>query len=381
MHRETGLSKHLSKMDLDNMKILYDYTAFVMQSRGGVSRVLYELFRHVLLHKDIECRLFAGFHKNKYLRNAPAEVRKYIVGWYLPEWMVKQSIFMPINRVLFKFFARTYRPDICHYTYFDTPTVPQNCKVVITMHDMIHEIFPEMFAANDPQHEKKKNAILRADGVICVSQNTKIDLIQHIGTTGKQIGVIYHGNSIEAMKFEASNCSYPYFLYVGTRDNEYKNFNIILEALSICKACSDVHLICFGGSRFSENELRRMDKLGLSKRVHHAGGSDAQLAGHYAGARALIYPSKYEGFGLPPIEAMSMGCPVMSSNAPPLPEIIGKAGVFFEPTDAQQLCDCMLKLEQTELRNKFISSGLNKANDYTWVRAADEAKSFYWTLM
>ena len=217
------------------MKILYDYAAFVIHASGGVSRVLYELFCHVRVLDGVECRLFAGIHKNRYLRDAPPSVKKDIVGWYLPEWLVKQRIFMPINHWLFKQYARRYGPDVCHYTYFDTPKVPKGCKVVITMHDMIHERFPEMYEANDPTSGWKKNAVKRANGIICVSNNTRKDLLTYIPEAGeKTLQVIYHGNSLAGISFVNASPGFRYVLYVGTRDVAYKNFDLVLKAL----ACS-----------------------------------------------------------------------------------------------------------------------------------------------
>lgn len=364
------------------MKVLFDYAAFVMQPRGGVSRVLYELFRHVAEFPEIEFKLFAGFHRNQYLRDAPEFVKRHIVGWHLPTWMVKQRIFMPINRWLFKYYASRFRPDICHFTYFDTPKVPAGCKVVITMHDMIHELFPEMFGTEDPQHGWKVQAVSRADGIICVSENTRKDLERFIDIQGKKVTVIHHGNSMVSVEPSCVEYPYEYFLYVGTRAVEYKNSDLILLALSLslCKKKTTAHLICFGGGQFTPAEKDRINELGLSGKVHQVGGSDEVLAGHYASALALIYPSKYEGFGLPPIEAMGAGCPVLSSEAPPMPEIVGDAGLFFNPENVRSLCRQMELISNPENRKRLVDAGKKHADYYSWGRAAESAVRFYESL-
>jgi len=363
------------------MRILYDYSAFVMQSRGGVSRVLYELMGHVSGVPGIECKVFAGFHRNQYLRDAPKHIKRHVIGWHLPEWMVKQRIFMPVNRWLFKYYARKFNPDVCHYTYFDTPHVPSGCKVVVTMHDMIHELFADMFGTNEPHPVWKKNAVGRADGVICVSENTKKDLERFIDLGGKKVSVIHHGNSLATVAPKKIDCSYSYLLYVGTRAVEYKNFDLVLRALARCMDRTALHLVCFGGGAFSAAERKRIDEVGLVGRVHQMGGSDAVLAGYYAGAQALIYPSKYEGFGLPPIEAMGLGCPVLSSTAPPMPEIVGDAGWYFEPDDVEKTCEQILALANEELRTDLIVKGSRREKMFTWAQAAEEAVAFYRELL
>lgn len=352
-----------------------------MQARGGVSRVLYELFRHVAETPGVTCKLFAGFHRNQYLRDAPADVKKHIVGWHLPEWMVKQRIFMPVNRWLFKFYARRYNPDVCHLTYFDTPQVPAGCKVVVTMHDMIHELFPEMFGSDDPHPEWKKAAVARADGIICVSENTLLDLGRCINLDGKKTAVIHHGNSLASVDPKQVDCTYPYLLYVGTRGVDYKNFDLVLRALARCRDRIGMHLVCFGGGAFSSVEQEKIGQAGLTGWVHQVGGNDAVLAGYYGGAGALIYPSKYEGFGLPPIEAMGFGCPVLASNAPPMPEIVGEAGLYFDPDDEKKLCDQLAAIADASTRLQWSEKAKNRAALFSWHQAAREAVHFYQELV
>ena len=363
------------------MRVIYDYAAFVMQARGGVSRVLYELFCHVAKTPGIECRLFAGFHKNRYLRDAPPEVKKNIVGWYLPQWLVKQRIFMPINRWLFQYYAKRFNPEICHYTYFDTPEVPEGCKVVVTMHDMIHELFPKMFSADDPQQGWKKNAVACADGIICVSENTKQDLEHFINLAGKKVAVIHHGNSLASVVPGNVDGFAPFILYVGTRSVEYKNFNLVLLALAGYTAETPMHLVCFGGGAFTAAESEQIEKAGLAGHVHQMGGSDALLAGYYAAAQALIYPSKYEGFGLPPIEAMGFGCPVISSNAPPMPEIVGDAGLYFDPDNAENLGEQIQSIANETKRMEMVKKGKDRSKIFSWSRMVDDAIKFYRDLL
>jgi glycosyltransferase involved in cell wall biosynthesis len=363
------------------MKLIFDYSAFVMQARGGVTRRFYELFRHIARNEEVVCKLFAGFHRNRYLKEAPKTLRRHIVGVYLPAWMMKHRIFMPLNRALFKCYSLWFKPDICHLTWLITPGIPPDCKVVITVHDMIHELFPEQFAPDDRSARWKQQAVARADGIICVSDNTKKDLGRFFDLSRKKVTVIHHGSSLTCAVPEKFEFPSPYLLYVGSRKNSYKNFDLVLRAFCGCVENTTAHLICFGGGPFSPLELERIDQLSLTSRVHQAEGDDAVLAGCYAGAGALIYPSQYEGFGLPPVEAMGMGCPVISSNAPPMPELLGDAALFFDPDDPSQLCERIHTMNSNPVRDQYVAAGLQRATMFSWNKAADEARLFYLSLL
>ena len=363
------------------MRVLFDYSAFVMQSRGGVSRVLFEAFQHMLQLDGVECCLFAGFHKNKYLRDASSEVKQHIIGWYLPPLIVMQRFFMPMNRFLFQFFAKKYQPDICHYTYFDTPTVPDGCKVVVTVHDMIHELYPEMFASNDPQRGWKSTAVKRADGIVCVSNNTLHDLGKYVDLEKKQTCVIYHGNSFSQVKPTSLAVTKPYFLYVGSRSVPYKNFDLVLEALADPDIVTKVSLVCFGGGDLESQELKLIDKFGLLGRVSQVSGSDELLAAYYKNARALIYPSTYEGFGLPPLEAMGLGCPVIVSSAPPIPEVVENAGFYFNPKCSDELVRCMQNVLLETEREQWSVMGMAQSRKFQWSKIVRQLLSFYKQLL
>ena len=363
------------------MRIIFDYTAFVMQSNGGVSRVLFEAFQHLLKLDDVECCLFAGFHKNQYLRDASLEVKQQIVGWYCSPKIIKQRLFIPINRFLFQIFVKIYKPDICHYTYFDTPKVIDNCKVVVTIHDMIHEIYPSMFSYNDPQCVWKRKAVKKADGIVCVSNNTLNDLKKYIDLNNKQTCVIYHGNSFARIKPLPLNLKGSYFLYVGSRSTIYKNFDFVLEAFAEAKIEKELSLVCFGGGEFDSRELQIISKLGLSGRISQVSGSDNLLAAYYKNSKALIYPSLYEGFGLPPLEAMGLGCVVIASAAPPMPEIIEAAGLYFDPKNKKELIDCIKTVTEDDQQNYLIEKGLKQSRKFNWSLTAEKLVSFYEHLL
>lgn len=362
------------------MKIIYDFSAFVMQSNGGVSRVLYELFSHVSMMPDCNCVIFAGFHKNRYLKEAPARLKQRIIGLWLPECIVRQRIFMPINRFLFRIYTIMYKPDVCHYTYFFTPRVPDSCKAVVTVHDMIHELYPKTFSPSDPHREWKRQAVIRTDGIVCVSNNTKRDLERLLDVSRKKISVIPHGNSIRQNTRATAPHDFNYFLYVGNRASKYKNFSVLAQSIPKIKSEMDCHLICFGGGEFTDKELRMFRDLQVINKVHFVAGSDDLLASYYEYALALVYPSIYEGFGLPPIEAMSCRCPVIASSAPPMPEILAESVLYFNPDSINDLVRCMKEVCNGDCRRRLIETGEKQAELYQWNHAAMLAVQFYKSL-
>ena len=206
---------------------------------------------------------------------------------------------------------------------------------MLTVHDMTQEILPEF--ANDRAIKRMKAlSIERADHLICVSNNTKKDLIEILGVEESKISVIPLGTDFQRV---APNKSLgPYLLFVGPR-NSYKNFDRLLMAYSSSEYLKrNVKLMCFGGSRFSQGEIRRIEALGLKmKNVSWVSGDDRALAMFYSGAALLAFPSRYEGFGIPLLEAMACGCPVVCSNRSSLPKLQVKQAPISIPKTRKAL--------------------------------------------
>jgi len=365
------------------MKILFDYAAFTMQATGGVSRCMYDLFRHVSESKEDSVLLYAGIHRNRYLKNAPPELKKKIIGIYLPEPWFKQTLFMPFNRFCFQFFARFYRPDLCQFTYYDPPRTPAACKNVVIVHDMIHEKFPEYFKKNDPQTGWKRKAIRAANAIICVSENTRHDLESCFDLSGKNVKVIYNGSKMphEAASSNAFTAKAPFLLYVGSRKTRYKNFTVVLTAFEGIAKSWPGKLLCFGGGPFTADESAQIFNLGLKGRVEQYSGDDSLLVAAYRHAFALVYPSTYEGFGLPPVEAMSLGCPVLSSLSPPMPEILGDACLYFNPLSAEDLIEKFSSLQEPEIIGNLRKKGKERSKLYQWERVAEQTLQLYRSIV
>ena len=175
----------------------------------------------------------------------------------------------------------------------------------------------------------------------------------------------------------------PFFLFVGSR-KRYKNFRLLLQAFSKLKDIKEnFEIICFGGGKFLKEEIDYMIELSLNPtKIKNIQGSDKILVSLYKQAVALIYPSIYEGFGLPIIEAMSCGCPVISSNSSSLPEVYGTAALSFENNSVENLTYCITKISTDKtLRDLLIDKGFQRSKEFSWKKCAKETASVYKTLI
>jgi glycosyltransferase involved in cell wall biosynthesis len=287
-----------------------------------------------------------------------------------------------INCMLFNtaLYSRS-KPDLYHQTYYSNVAPAYAGHRVVTVLDMIHERFPEHFSPHDKTSRIKREAVARAEGVVCISHSTKRDLMDLFQVPEHKIKVIYLGNSLTQAATDSPPLDAPYILYVGLREH-YKNFESLARAYASSAAlCREFKLVCFGGGPFNAAEKTELTLLGISGNVLHITGDDGLLASLYAHASVFVYPSLYEGFGIPPLEAMHYGCPVLASNASSIPEVIGDAGLYFDPTDPD---DLQQKLEEmlgnASLQNKLRQSGHAQEQKFSWDICALETARYYQTL-
>lgn len=366
------------------MRIAFDYQAFVVQSYGGVSRYFARLAQG-LLGMEQEVKIFAPLHKNRYLSALPQVI---VNGRYINRHPPGTTrIFFAYNRSRSQLQIARWKPDLVHETYYSrVGSVPRTCPTVITVYDMIHELFPNEFSGNDNTATIKRIAIDRADHVICISENTKLDLMRLYGTPASKLSVVHLGFDKFVQRDHSQQLvaltSKPYLLYVGQRGG-YKNFIGFLKAVaSSNRLLSDFDIVAFGGPKFSSIELNLMSSLGFSeKQVQHKSGNDDLLGGFYCSARAFVYPSLYEGFGIPPLEAMAHQCPIISSNAGSMPEVIGSAGEYFDPADMD---DMRRAIEAVVYSNGSIEylrkSAAEQLTAFSWNKCVQETFNVYRSL-
>ncbi len=359
------------------MEILYDHQVFSWQRFGGISRYFFEIISRFCRMPGIKTSLFQGFHINEYGLNAFRNSYKYYWGAKRPVIPKTTKVMTFVNDRLFNFLAPTDYADIYHQTYYTVLKPAFAGKRIVTVHDMIHEIYPHYFVA-DRVSAHKKDSVLKADGVICISQSTKYDLMHYFACPEDKVKVIYHGSSLHADVTSPRLVGRPYILYVGQR-GAHKNFDMLLTAYDHShKLNAAFSLVCFGGGELRVEERKKIVELGLSHRVLHYAGSDDLLANLYTHAAVLVYPSLYEGFGIPPLEAMHCGCPVLSSATSSLPEVVGNAGLYFDPTDEEDLIHKLnLILSDDNLRQGLISAGYQQVKKFDWDVCAEKTLQFY----
>ena len=366
------------------MRIAYDYQAFSLQSYGGISRY-FTCLAQGLIDFQQQVQVFAPLHRNRYVSALPSGVvngREFIK--FPPQ---SKGLFAIYNQVVTRKKIANWQPGIVHETYYARfGSAPKNCPTVITVHDMIHELFRGEFPALDSTTKLKRIAIERADHIICISENTKQDLMRLNGTPASKITVVHHGfdqfGDRGAAPVKSSNAR-PFLLYVGDRHQGYKNFAGFLKAVATSKKLlKDFEIVAFGSKRFLSTELALIQSLGFTdNQVKQVSGDDALLGHYYRTAQAFVYPSQYEGFGIPPLEAMAHQCPVISANSSSMPEVIGEAAEFFTPSsidDMRRAIEAVVYSEsrQDDLRKK----GLARLPHFSWEKCSRETLAVYQSL-
>lgn len=315
------------------MRIAYDYQAFFMQKYGGISRYYINL-ANKLHGLDQQVKIIAPLHQNCYAIDLPEHL---IDGFRLNKLPPKSnSAILLYNEIFSRLCINNWRPDILHQTYYSQcKLTPKNMPVVLTVYDMIHELFGDQFSSADMTSRNKRMAVQRANRIICISESTKNDLIRVFGVQSDKISIVHLGFDLFAPPSMGGDFSLalhekPYLLYVGSRF-EYKNFNRFIKSVAASKKLMrDFNIILFGGGSLTNAEIDFIKMQGFDEgQVKQVNGGDSFLANYYRGAEAFIYPSLYEGFGIPPLEAMSCMSPVIASNSSSMPEVIGDAAEFF----------------------------------------------------
>ncbi|MBY8820795.1 glycosyltransferase family 4 protein [Sphingomonas colocasiae] len=356
------------------VRVLLDHYVAVNQYFGGISKYLGEMVS-ALPPEGVDPTLFAPLYINHQLATLPPQM----------VWGKRLDIPLPTRKWasalaigLFPIATRLVRPDVVHETYYAPRRLaPAKIPIVLTVHDMIHEIFPEQFV-NDPARGFKRTAINRADHIICVSQNTRRDLIQIYPHVADRITVIPLGFAARAYPSRNRVRDRPYIFYVGNRSG-YKNFESLLRAYAQSERLrSDFDLVC-GGKPLSAAESAMIKDLGLSAdRVVAISTDDAGLHALYANADIFVYPSLYEGFGIPPLEAMAADCPVVTVGVSSIPEICGNAVDYAEDGSPEALASAIERVLASPSRcTELRQAGRLRLEHFSWQRCAAETAGVY----
>jgi glycosyltransferase involved in cell wall biosynthesis len=277
--------------------------------------------------------------------------------------------------------------DIFHPTYYDPYflNILNNKPFVLTIHDMIHEIYPEMFSSKDETSKRKKLLAQKATRIIAISENTKKDIIKFFNIKEDKIEVIYHANSINPSEStDDINIDLPkkYILFVGSRGG-YKNFNLFIEAIStLLVEDAELNVVCVGGGNFKEMEKEKFKKLNIANKICQYSVNDDILAYLYQKAVAFVFPSLYEGFGIPILESFACGCPVICSKTSSLPEVAGDATIYFDPTDKLSMSNSIQKvIYNDDLKKQLVNKGTERVKKFTWEKTAKQTKKIYENIL
>lgn len=365
------------------MNILYDNQIFTTQVYGGVSRLFYELITHLSEKEEANIHLFQGLHINRF---PLAEVKKELAFYFgrkVPRPPYTAKFIRLFNALLFDLFKPSKHIDIFHPTDF-SPVVPKWKKtpVVLTVCDMIPELYPHFFKDIKTRLKNKRESIQRADHIITISHATKTDLKKFHNVDEKKITVVYPGVSPPLQVHDKKELPFgkkPYILYVGTRKQGYKNFRNLLSAYASNKRINSLcYLVCFGGPPFTADESALAARLGIKDSIIHLSGDDSLLARVYTGARVFVYPSLYEGFGLPPLEAMAYRRPVAAAGTSSIPEVLGDAALYFDPTGPGAISSTVEKLLfESDTAEMLVKKGSRQVEKYSWSKMAEETFQVY----
>jgi len=352
------------------MNILYDGIIYSLQPQGGITRYANEIIKGVAQSEDVSVLM----HRSRY-NESPVNGVDCTPSLPLHGKVLKY-LAMPCDAYLTnKYIAsQKYAKGVFHstyYTHYKALQIPQ----VITVHDMIHERFDHFNTITGRMFtKKKKDVIQKADHIICISEQTKQDLQELYGIPERNMTVIYHG--VSTMFFESvtehdrdefrhvHDVQNPFLLFVGTR-GAYKNFDNFITAYAAWNN-ADVHVVVAGGGELTKAEQKLVETLNIKNRVHVLGNvPDSQLRTAYAEAHALVFPTAYEGFGLPLLESFATGTPVIANDIPVFREIAGDLPLYI---DAEN---------QTSMISAFMSVA-EKAYAYDAEKLQQHAAQFTW---
>ena len=378
------------------MKILYDHQIFGLQKFGGISNSFVQLITH--FPKSVQYEVAIKECDNIHLRGSQIADFKPVNSWLDSFFSTKnfrgkdrlyelfagwcpqlttdgRNLAYSINRV------EKGDYDVFHPTFFDDYFVEHlNGKpFVLTIHDMI----PELFSTSDKlQIENKKRLARSASHIIAVSEKTKEDIVELLKIPEDKISVIYHGAPLGVQGKHQPLFEFPYILYVGNR-NYYKNFlPMINDLASVLLRHDTIRIVCTGDD-FSIDERNVFKKLNIEDRMVHIRPSDDHLYNLYEHALCFIFPSLYEGFGIPILEAYKAGCPVLLNRKSCFPEIAQDAAMYFtldeDQSDLAEVMESFLEMDPPS-RQRLIEKQNLRLADFSWEKSASELCEVYQQL-
>lgn len=387
-------------------KILYDYKG-LNALFGGVSHY----FSQVMLHLPSDFKPIIAMEKtcSGVLQSAPFLIppeimtlqdfrKKYLFG---STFHGSGELFRMLCRISPRFFPASsilnerclsrkieegdfslYHATKAHPEIDETEIVHGRYPVVVTVHDLIPDL-----QGNKRVIKGRKRTLAGASHIICVSENTKNDLMRLYDVPSDKVSVIYHGysvcptegNSVLPERIRA-RVGDQYILYVGQRKG-YKNFNWFVRSVAHLLKERQLSLLCTGAA-FTEEEKELLKSCGVERLVYQVCLTESEFFSVYANAIVFIYPSLYEGFGIPILDAFAAGCPVILSRCSCFPEIAKDSALYFDEDDSAALVTSIERIMDDSLvRQRLIRNGLKRVSDFSWTRCAEQTAQVYESVL
>ncbi|HWK05471.1 MAG TPA: glycosyltransferase family 1 protein [Puia sp.] len=367
------------------MKVLFDHQIFTTQKFGGISRYFNEIMKIQDASFDVDkidpelIPLPDPELVNPGLVSRGIQFAKRKIG-------IKEKDVKPVlpEEIVNKLKGGAF--DIFHPTYFDPYFVEYVRKpFVLTVYDMVHEIYTELFTLADGTSNNKKLLCDKAESIITISHTTKRDLVNILKISEEKVHAIPLASDFDKVVATAPaqiSGIDNFILFTGARWT-YKNFYFTAIALAdILKQDKTLQLLCTGHA-FTDSELQFFENLGIGSQVKHIFlKNDSELAWAYQNARVFIFPSLYEGFGFPLLEAFASDCPVVSSRGGSLLEVGGEGALFFDPKNFTGIQDATVKaLYDSELRKEMIKKGRIQFQQYSWEKCRSATLEVYKSIL
>lgn len=293
-----------------------------------------------------------------------------------------------LEKSYFSFRSTLFAPHMVHCTYYSEPSIwHRNLPIVYTAYDMIHEKWGAQLDPSGRIKDEKLRCFERATVIPCISESTRCDLLALYPHLEHKTSVIHlagdlksHARDCHTSSLQAATSSY--LLYVGARAS-YKNFIRLLFALARVSSKYSWIRLKVVGAPLESHEVDLVKSLGLEERVVSLPNvADDELYSLYNGALAFIYPSLYEGFGIPLLEAMALNCPVLASDVSSIPEVTGDSAILFNPYSVESISEAILQLvSRPSLRYELIQKGQRRYQDFSWDKTAAGYLELYERLL
>ncbi|AUD03949.1 glycosyltransferase family 4 protein [Spirosoma pollinicola] len=367
------------------MKVLFDHQSFTGVSYGGVSRYFFELMRSFTKWSDIEFELSLRLSNNEYLDQT--SFSSHLRYRSLAQVRNVHKIASVLNRLYSLQRVKAGKFDVFHPTYYHKYFLDAIGKkpFVLTFHDATSERYGKQYPeVGEGLYELKKQLMRRADSIISVSEFSKQEILRFFPIEPEKIKVIPLGTTLgESISTDKllPPLAAPYLLYVGKR-GLYKNFDGFFRAAQpVLHRHPDLHIICAGGGAFNQHEQGLFYAAGLTGRMHYRPVDDTSLLALYKYARAFVFPSLNEGFGIPVLEAFSGGCAAVLSNRSSLPEVGADAALYFDPENDDSIADAIERIVTDDALNAELrQKGTQRLLDFSCDKTASQTLEVYQSL-